>query len=175
MAMRRSGSVLLNATCGSAWAQTFAYDFYGNIWKAGNVNFQNGYGSGNHVLGFTYDGNGDVTNDGVNIYTYDAEGRATAEAGKALLYDAFDRLSSIGGAQVLYLPSGQKFAFMNGTTVQSYITPMAAGTQAVWNGTGLAYYRHADWLGSARFESTPAGTVYADRAYAPFGEAFMPR
>ncbi len=61
---------------------------------------------------------------------------------------------------------------MNGTTVQSYITPMAAGMQAVWNGTGLAYYRHADWLGSARFESTPTGTVYADRAYAPFGETY---
>ena len=88
---------LLNATCGSAWAQTFAYDFYGNIWKAGNVNFQNGYASGNHVLGFSYDGNGDVTNDGVNTYAYDAEGRATAEAGKTLLYDALDRLSSIGG------------------------------------------------------------------------------
>ncbi|MFZ0639839.1 MAG: hypothetical protein WA020_10440 [Candidatus Acidiferrales bacterium] len=36
----------------------------------------------------------------------------------------------------------------------------------------MAYYQHADWIGSARFASTPSRTVYNDLAYAPFGEPY---
>jgi RHS repeat-associated protein len=36
----------------------------------------------------------------------------------------------------------------------------------------LEYYRHADWLGSARLTSTPSRTVTGDVAYAPFGETY---
>jgi RHS repeat-associated protein len=43
---------------------------------------------------------------------------------------------------------------------------------AVYNSSGLAYYRHSDWLGSSRFASTPARALYFDGAYAPFGESY---
>ena len=76
---------------------------------------------------------------------------------------------------LVYSPSGQKFAFMNGSTVQSYVVPLVGGMQAVYNSSGLEYYRHADWLGSSWFASTPSGGVYADQAYAPFGETFALR
>jgi RHS repeat-associated protein len=45
--------------------------------------------------------------------------------------------------------------------------------QAVYNSSGLQYYRHADWLGSSRFATKPDGTVYFDGAYAPFGENYV--
>ena len=32
--------------CGSKWQQYFTYGAYGNIWKNGSSNFNQGYGSG---------------------------------------------------------------------------------------------------------------------------------
>ncbi len=43
---------------------------------------------------------------------------------------------------------------------------------AVYNSSGLAYYRHSDWLGSSRFASTSTRALYFDGAYAPFGENY---
>ena len=42
----------------------------------------------------------------------------------------------------------------------------------MYNSSGLAYYRHSDWIGSSRFASTPTRTMYSDSAYGPFGEAY---
>jgi RHS repeat-associated protein len=44
--------------------------------------------------------------------------------------------------------------------------------KAVYNGSGLQYYRHSDWLGTNRFSATPSGTVYFDGAYAPYAENY---
>ena len=63
---------------------------------------------------------------------------------------------------------GSKLALMNGSTFQKAFVPLPAGAQAVYNGSGLAYYRHADWLGSSRLASTPSRTLYYDGAYAPY-------
>src|SRR5271170_8054355 len=123
-----------------------------------------------HVTGFRYDGMGNVTNDGANTYQYDAEGRPITVGSVQTTFDAFGRAveQNNGGAhkQIVYSPSGAKFAFMNGQTVQQYFAPLAAGVTAVYNGSGLAYYRHADWLGNSRFAATPPGSVYYDAAYA---------
>ena len=74
--------------------------------------------------------------------------------------------------QVLYAPTGQKFGFMNGAAVVSYALPMPAGTQAIYNSSGLWYYRFADWLGTSRLAAYPTGNFYVSRAYAPFGETY---
>ena len=42
----------------------------------------------------------------------------------------------------------------------------------MYAGSTLSYYRHADWLGSARFASTPSRAMYYDGAYAPYGENY---
>ena len=42
----------------------------------------------------------------------------------------------------------------------------------MYNGSGLQYYRHSDWLGTNRFSATPSGTVYFDGAYAPYAENY---
>jgi hypothetical protein len=39
---------------------------------------------------------------------------------------------------------------VNGSTLQNYYLPIAGGILAVYNASGLQYYRHADWLGSSR-------------------------
>jgi hypothetical protein len=50
--------------------------------------------------------------------------------------------------------------------------PIPSGSTATYTSSGLAYYSHADWLGSARFFSTPSQTMYGDLSYAPFGEVY---
>src|SRR5208337_4111720 len=173
---------LLSANCLPIWSQTFAYNSEGNIWKAGNVYFNLGYNGLNHVLTYTYDNNGNVTNDGSNSYSYDAEGRPVTAGGVQVFYDGFNRpmAKNNGGTytQILYSPTGQRFALMSGGWAASgtYFVPLAAGLQAVYSINNavstLAYYRHADWLGSSRFAGTTSGTVYFDRAFAPFGETY---
>jgi len=74
--------------------------------------------------------------------------------------------------QIVYAPSGGKLALMNGSTLQKGFVPLPGGATAVYNSTGLAYYRHADWLGTSRFASTPSRTMYSDTAYGPFGEPY---
>ncbi len=119
---------------------------------------------------------GNVINDGSYTYSYDAEGRPTTVYGSPVTYDAFGRTVEIGYnggyTQILYGPSGQKFANLRGQSLLTYTVPLPGGVQAVYNGSGLQYYRHADWLGSTRFETDTAGGVTSDRAYAPFGETY---
>ena len=80
---------LVGANCGSI-ASTYSYDRFGNITKNGNWIFNQGYDtSTNHVLGFTYDGMGNVSNDGSYSYTYDAEGRPISISGVTTTFDAF--------------------------------------------------------------------------------------
>jgi RHS repeat-associated protein len=49
---------------------------------------------------------------------------------------------------------------------------LPGGAQAVYTSSGLAYYRHKDWLGSSRLASTPTRTTFSDTALAPYGEAY---
>ena len=67
-----------------------------------------------------------------------------------------------------------ELALMSGQTLAKGFVPLSGGATAVYNSSGLAYYRHADWLGSSRFASLPSGTtrLYYDGAYAPYGESY---
>jgi len=77
--------------------------------------------------------------------------------------------------QIVYAPTGDKLALMNGisTLVKAYV-PLPDGGRAVYNSSGLAYYQHADWLGSMRLatSSTQSQTPLWSGAYAPFGESY---
>src|ERR1035438_6329541 len=136
----------------------------------------------NYVPGFSYDGMGNVILDNLGYhYTYDVYGRPITAAGVATTFDAFGRAleqnRSGSYTEVVYAPSGQKFAFMNGQTLIKYIDPMVAGMAAVHtgpNGTppNTGYFQHADWLGSSRLAHDSSGNVIYDRAYAPFGETY---
>jgi hypothetical protein len=68
--------------------------------------------------------------------------------------DALDRrveeYSGSAYSEIVYGPAGNKMALMSGQTVTKIFTPLSGGATAVYNSSGLAYYRHPDWLGSSR-------------------------
>jgi RHS repeat-associated protein len=74
-------------------------------------------------------------------------------------------------AEILYSPIG-KTALLNGQTLTKAFVPLPGGATAVYNASGLAYYRHSDWLGSSRLASSQARGLFSSTAYAPFGEQY---
>ena len=175
-------SRIASANCGSPWSQTFSYDAFGNVSKSGTVSFQPTYSYlTNHMTQVgsstpTYDANGNATNDTAHTYTWDAAGRPVTVDTVSLTYDALGRMAEQNKSgvysQIVYSPLGGKFALMNGQTLTKALAPLSGGSQAVYTSSGLAYYRHSDWVGSSRFASTPTRTMYFDGAYAPFGEPY---
>ncbi len=106
---------LASANCGSPLSQTFSFDAFGNLKKAGTLSFQPTYNlSTNRVsqLGSvtpTYDANGNLTGDGWQSYAFDWKGDATTVGSSSVTYDAQDRAVEIqNGAnytQIVYGPT----------------------------------------------------------------------
>ena len=178
---------LANVNCGTGkWIQAFSYDAFGNISKTGSgtgFSFQPTYTSSTNRYATlpngtpAYDANGNLTNDSFHTYAWDSDANLTTlGSSTTLTSDALDRrveqTTSGTSTEILYGPGGTKLALMNGTTVVKAFAPLSAGATAVYTSSGLAYYRHPDWLGSSRIASTPSRTVYYDGAYAPFGENY---
>lgn len=181
-----------NVSCtGGAWAQSINFDSLGNIWKSGTSNFAASYSTATNrmttigSLTPSYDGNGNLTNDTFYSYAWDAEGKmvsAGSGAGTAsVTYDALGRQveKKVGSVytQTLYGLDGSKLALMNGQTLQKAFIAIPGGGTALYTNAGgatPAYYRHPDWLGSARLTTygTQSATAYSDAQYAPFGEAY---
>jgi RHS repeat-associated protein len=186
-------SRISTANCGAIWGQNFTYDPFGNISKArigtsAGTTFQPTYQSSpsntNRIASLpggvtpTYDANGNSTNDSFHQYTWDAENRPVSVNGTAvtLTYDALGRMveqaRGTSYTQIVYSPLGSKLAKMNGATLQTAYIPLTNGASAIYTSSGLAYYRHADHLGSSRLASTPTQTLYSDTAYSAFGEPY---
>ncbi len=153
------------------------------VLKSGTQSFQPNYGINNRIstnIGFApnYDNDGDLLGDPVSaqqdVNAFDAEGRAVTLEGIGVTYDALGRAveaAEPGGAiEFLYGPEGGKLAVMNGQTLGAAYIPLPGGGTAVYHGGTLAYYRHADALGSSRLASTPGRALYSATAYAPYGE-----
>jgi RHS repeat-associated protein len=170
------------ANCGSIWSQTFSFDAFGNINKTGNSSFSASYSPSTNrmtTIGSstpTYDANGNVTNDFLHTYAWDAEGRPVTIDGIGATYDALGRMVELNRSgtytEIAYSPSGGKLALMSGQSLLRAFVPLPGGATAVYTSSGLDHYRHSDWLGSARLETTPSQTVYGDAAYAPYGETY---
>lgn len=173
---------LASVNCGTVWSQTFSYDAFGNISKSGSVAFQPVYSTAtNHIQSLpgvtpTYNANGALTNDGAHSYNWDADGNLTSVDTVGLTFDAMGRMveQARGSSytQIVYSPAGDKLALMNGQSLQKAFLPLPGGATAVYDSTGLIYYRHPDWLGSSRLASTPARAVYSKTSYGPFGEPY---
>ncbi len=160
------------------WAQTFSYDPFGNIQKAGNTNFLVTYDTSKNQVaagqGFSYDANGNTMTGSSHAFTWDAEGKPITADGITLTYDALGRMVEQNGTtQIVYGPTGEKFALMNGQTLAKAFVPLPGRGAAVYGAGGtLGYFRHPDWLVSVRLGSTTSQTVLFDLAYAPYGEAY---
>lgn len=165
------------------YTDTFTYDAFGNITKTGSPNnFTVGYSSANnnHVNGIIYDNDGNPASNGIGTsFTWDAEGRVASMGSVSLSYDALGRVIAQTGGNayvVVYGPAGGKLALVNGSTgaIIKLFAPLPGGATAVYAGTALSYYRHADWLGSARMTSSVTHTplTISNVAYGPFGENY---
>ena len=176
---------IASINCPSVWSQTFSYDAFGNINKSGSGlgSFAAMYSSATNrvtsVAGSapTYDSNGKVTNDAVvNTFAWDANGRPVTVNGVGLTYDALGRMVEQNRSgtytEIAYTPANAKLALMSGSALQKGFVPLPGGSMAVYNSSGLAYYRHSDWLGSSRLASTPSRTIYSDSGTGPFGEPY---
>jgi RHS repeat-associated protein len=49
---------------------------------------------------------------------------------------------------------------------------LPGGATAIYNSSGIASYRHTDWLGTSRLTSTQARGLFSSSASAPFGEQY---
>ncbi len=160
---------LTSVNCGSVETQTFTYDPFGNINKAGNPgqSFNPIYSiTRNRIstVGSTtaqYDNNGNVLTDGVHNYTWDADGNSITVDSVGATFDALDRMVEQNRAgvysQIVYSPTGGKLVLMSGQTLQKAFVPLPGKATAVYTSAGLTYYRHSDWLGNARLTSTSTG------------------
>ncbi|HTC92890.1 MAG TPA: RHS repeat-associated core domain-containing protein [Terriglobales bacterium] len=183
---------IASVDCGSGnWGQNFGYDPFGNITKtipSGRTGqpFQAAYNLSNRITtsGFVYDGGansiGNLTSDTIHTYSWNADDQmssvTTGSNTVNLTYDALGRMveQQRGTAyqQIVYSPGGNKLALMNGQTLTKAFVPLPGGATAVYNASGLQYYRHSDHLGSSRLASTSTRGLYYSGAYAPFGESY---
>jgi RHS repeat-associated protein len=173
-----------NCAGSNPWVQSFTYDAFGNISKSGSVSFVAGYSPSTNQISsgipsVSYDINGNLTSiqsDILHNYSWDADGNQIWADGVTITYDALDRAveQSRSGAyaQIIYIAGTTKLALVAGGALQKAFVPLPSGATAVYNSTGLAYYRHPDWLGSSRMASRPNRTLYYSGAYAPFGESY---
>jgi RHS repeat-associated protein len=173
-----------SANCGSVEAQTFTYDPFGNITKAGNPgqSFQPNYSMTRNRISSVgssnaqYDNNGNALTDTVHNYTWDADGNAITVDTVGAAFNALGRMVEQNRSnvytEIVYSPAGDKLALMSGQTLQSAFIPLPGGAKAVYTSAGLNRYRHSDWLGSNRLTSSPTRTVLSTAAYAPFGDTY---
>lgn len=177
-----TGSAAASVSCGSAWSQTISYDRYGNVTKSGSISWQPGYNSSNKytLAGTSYDANGNLLNDTFHAYTWNVEGRPLTIDTTTLTYDALGRVveQNISGTpnEVVYTPLGTKLGQFQGSTIQQLYVPLPGGSSAEYLSWGLSHYRHPDWMGSNRLESSSNTTTHQildNNAYAPFGEPYV--
>ena len=129
------------------------------------------------MTGATYDAMGDVLRDSLHSYAWNSDTRPTTIDTITVTYDALGRMVEQSHAgtntEIVYDCLGNKLALMKGlSTIDHAFAALPGGGTAVYTSGGLFYYRHAEWLGSSRFSSTPSRTMHTDLAFAPFGEQY---
>lgn len=165
------------------WGLSFTYDRYGNR-TAQNVTA--GSGPSNSVAvspttnqitttGYSYDLNGNMTNDGQNTMVYDAENRAVSAAdgsGTATYtYDGVGRriTKTFNSTTTVYVLAGNDSIaeYSNGTLSNEYIRA-GHSLLAEYNSGTLTYHGH-DHL-SIRLNMDANGNDVGEHGHYPFGE-----
>jgi len=132
--------------------------------------------------GYSYDGNGNMTGDGLNTLSYDAANRALTSSNVTLgsgtyTYDGNGlRVEKIsGGVTTIYAFSGSKVIaeYQNGAAPSSptreYVYAGGALLEKIEG--GIATYYHQDQR-SNRIETNSSGAVVANLGTYPFGESW---
>lgn len=90
-----------------------------------------------------------------------------------LTYDALGRMVEQNQSgtyfQIVYSPRGKKLAIMKAQVIQQAFLPLPGKAKAEYLSWGLSHYRHPDWLGSSRLESSTTHGIVQSVAYDAFG------
>jgi len=167
------------------WGLSWTYDRYGNR-TAQTVTAGTGPSNAvtvdpatNRITGapYSYDANGNMTNDGLNALAYDAENRLVTSSGSTYSYDGKSlRVQKVsGGTTAVYIFSGAKVVaeYVNGAA------PAAPTREYIYSGSALVAtiagstttYHHADHL-SVRLTTDTSGNALAQQGHYPFGESW---
>lgn len=180
---------------GSSARRRFAYDRWGSrtgVWDAtsgGNqiqsvsvqtVSFP-GTGSAptNRIsavsgTNYSYDANGNLTNDGSHTYSYDSENRVVSVDGGSTASYAYDHQNrryktTVGATVTHYIWQGsQVLAEHNGSTGSVILNYISSGSRMILSGP---YYLLNDHL-SVRLILNSSGAVKGRQGHLPFGEDF---
>lgn len=161
------------------WGLSWTYDRYGNR-TAQSVIAGSGPSSSltidpatNRVIGlpYSYDANGNMTNDGLNSLSYDAENHVVGAGSASYAYDGSGvRVRKVsGGFTTVYVFSGRKVIgeYVNGGLSKEYVY---SGSALIATHEGaIVKYHHADGL-SGRMTSDSAGNPLGQSGHYPFGE-----
>ncbi len=139
----------------------------------------NQYDSVNGIT-FAYDGNGNLTGDGINTYLYDTESQlktATTPAHAAsYTYDTTGRriTKSVDGVTSTYLYDEEQVIAeydAAGQLQTRYIYGPGIDEPILMDKGGARYYYHFDGQGSVIALTNTAGLLVESYAYSPFGES----
>jgi RHS repeat-associated protein len=177
-----------------AWGLSFGYDRYGNRLTQSiasgctgltcPTNSVTASATTNHITtsGYSYDANGNMTNDGVNTLTYDAENRLLTSSGSlgsgTYTYDGNGlRVNKVsGGTTTVYIYSGPVLIaeYINGAAPSSPTNEyFYSGSKIVASvQSGSTYYFHND-RHSLRVRTNSSGGIQDQRGTFPFGETWF--
>ena len=135
--------------------------------------------------GSTYDANGNLLYDTFQTHTWNVydkmvtiiTGNTTTTCGSAgtcITYDALDRPveKNASGTKSEFFYEPASTAVMSAQTVSQRRSPMPGGATLDQIPGDSGHIWHKDWLGTSRFSSSLSGSVYFDRAFAPYGEMY---
>ena len=165
------------------WGLSFTYDRYGNRTNqtvtAGTAvaNSVAVSATTNHITtsGYSYDSNGNVTNDGNNSLSYDAENRPLTASGSygsgTYSYGAFGvrEVKASGGSTTVSIYDGNRVIaeYTNGTLANEYVY---LGNQLIASRLSGTLYYHGFDHQSIRVDLDSSGNVVGQRGHYPFGE-----
>jgi RHS repeat-associated protein len=165
------------------WGLSWTYDRYGNrtaqtvtagIAPSNSVTVS---ATTNQITttGYSYDSNGNMTNDGSNTLTYDAENRAVSAAdGSGTASYSYNGLGlraekTFGGTTTVYILDGNNVIaeYAGGTLTNEYV--YAGNSLVAEYDSGTLIYHGHDRL-SNRLNMNSSGTVVGQQGHYPFGE-----
>ena len=184
---------LTTDNCGSVWNQTYSYDQYDNLTKAGSISWNPGYTSSNQMIGSTYDSMGRVLYDGVNTYTWDTYGKMSSvnpnsnsqavcgTSGACDTYDAFGRQvvnqNQYGAANRIYSAIGLSGYAQNGLTEAMFDAPgnlFYIGGYVISTGVFTDTVVNKDWVNTSRLHTTiTTRSEQGEEAISPYGDEYV--
>jgi RHS repeat-associated protein len=180
---RVSTAVTTGSTNYPKWGLSWTYDRYGNRLSqsvtAGtapsNSVVVNAANNQITTAGYSYDANGNLTNDGVNSLAYDAENRMISSSGSAGSGTYSYRASGLravkvsGGTTTIYLFDGSKdiAEYTNGTLANEYVYLNRSLLASYLSGT---LYYHVKDHQSSRVVLDSVGNIAGQKGHYAFGE-----